>query len=298
MPIFIPCPEVGGGFADGTLLTTFEALTTGTAMAVNFQSGIYDDIAGRVIIAGSADFVGSKPSVADKLQSAPSFPASNNTCRGIAIERLTGGCVFLDSANGIFLSDANLDNWVAVPSGAANVRGIFALTNSNNIYAVFDTLAGPNRNIAVSSDQGVTWNINPGLFAPFITDPRFTVMSPDKSHVAICPSVGGDIVVSNDPENTWLSHTTASVNSFVCAAFSIDNSTLVAIDNIGRIFWTQTPLVSGAMNEVPLSANPYTQDNTSGRAAALLNTSQQLTVLCQWTSARSQQFVFPSLIPI
>ena len=273
MPIFVPCPPAGGGgfaIAGGTVLTSFESLITGFTAAINYQSGIFDDIANRVIFAGNNDFIGSMAAVGDKLQAAPSFPASNNTCRGIAIERLTGGCLFLDSANGIFLSDADLDNWAAIASGAAAVKGIFALTDTNNIYVVFDTLAAPNRNIAVSSDQGATWDINPGIFAPFTNDPRFTVMSPDKSVVAITATSGGDIAVSNDPVNTWVAHTVASANDVITAAFSPDNTTLVAIDSLGRIFWTKTPLVAGAMNEVPTAVNPYTQDNTSGRPGAFL----------------------------
>jgi len=271
MPLTEPRGGDGGfSIADGTVLTFFENLTTDITTAVNFQSGIFDDIGLRVIIAGSADYVGFKTTVGDKLNRAPTFPASNNTCRGIAIERLTGGCLFLDSANGIFLSDANLDNWAAIPSGALNVKGIFALTDTNNIYCVSNTLAAPTRNIGVSSDQGTTWDINPGIFAPFTNQPRFTVTSPDKTHVAICATGGGDVAVSNDPVNTWVAHTVATANDIVIAAFSIDNSTLVVLDSAGQIFWTATPLVAGALNLVPASANPYLNTATSGRRGAFI----------------------------
>ena len=274
MPLSEPFPSGdGGGFAiaDGTVLTFFEALSSGFDTAVNLQSAIFDDIAQRVLIAGSNDFVGFKTLVTDKLVVAPSLPASNNTCRGIVVDRLTGGAIFLDSANGIFLSDNALDNWNAIPSGAAAVKGIFALTDTNNMYAVFDTLAAPARNVAVSSDQGATWDINPGIFAPFTNDPRFTVMSPDKSHVAICATSGGDIAVSNDPVNTWVAHTVASALDIVTAAFSADNAMLIVSDAIGRLFFTLTPLVAGALTEIPVSTNPYLNSVTSGRQAAFLH---------------------------
>jgi hypothetical protein len=276
MGIFVPCDDNGGGgggfaIADGTVLTFFESLSSGFDTAVNFQSAIFDDIANRVIIAGSNDFVGEKTLVNDKLVVAPSLPASNNTCRGIVIDRLTGGAVFLDSGNGIFLSDANLDNWAAIPSGAVAVKGIFALTDTNNLYAVFDTLAAPNRNVAVSADQGTTWDINPGIFAPFGNLIRFTVMSPDKSHVAICGTGGGDVAVSNDPVNTWVAHTVATANDIVTAAFSADNTVLIVSDSIGRLFFTETPLVAGALTEISVNTNPFLNSATSGRQAAFLH---------------------------
>ena len=127
MGIFVPCPDNGGGgggfaIANGTVLNRFEMLNTGTDLGIDFQSGIFDDIANRCVIGGNISYVGSFTTVGDKLIQAPSLPASGTVCRGLAIERLTGGCIFLDSVNGIFLSDANLDNWAAIPSGALAVR--------------------------------------------------------------------------------------------------------------------------------------------------------------------------------
>ena len=301
MPIFIPCPAGGGGsgfaVANGTVLNRFEMLNTGTDLGINFQAGIFDDIANRVVVAGDGTYVGSHTLVTDKIIQAPSLPVISASIRGIAVERLTGGIFVLDQLNAISLSDANLDNWAAINSGAANVRGIFALTDTNNIYAVFDELAAPARNVAVSTDQGTTWDINPGIFAPITDIPRFTVMSPDKSHVAICSENGGDIAVSADPVNTWVAHTIATAQDVQCAAFSTDNSMLVVIDQLGRIFWTATPLVGGAMNEVPFANNPYVQTVASGRPGAFIVFSDALAGFVSMDTGSVQAIYIPFADP-
>lgn len=272
-PLSEPMGTGGGNgpftLANGTVLYELEKRNTGSDTSISFRRSIWDYNSSRAVIGGDSGYVGTLASVGAKLAQAPDVSSSN--CDALAMDQQNPGAMyFLNSVGTLELSDASLNNFAPVTPGGVTPISIFSLLGDNNIYLVFDELAGPQRNIAVSADQGATWDTNPGLFAPITGNARGAVTSRDGSLVCVYGG-SGDIAVSNSPGTAWATLTYPNTNDINLIAFDADNSLLVAIDNIGQIYYTTDFLNSGALNVVALNSNPFVQTASSGATVLALN---------------------------
>ena len=262
----------GGGFSsppNGLIITQFPLKNAGTDAAVSYQAIIYDEVSDRLVIGGDNDYIGEMAGAFSKLNQSAALPASNNTCAGLAVNENDGGILYLDGAFALFRSDQAISAWATItPPAVTTRRGVFTLAGDPNIYTLTVNLAGPNRNIEISGDNGLTWDSNPGAFAPVSNQPSFLCVSPTRNRVAIGSSTtaGVAIAVTADPTDplAWVTFTDPifAFGNVSAMAFSSDGNRFCATNSVGGIYMGNFQTGIGAF--IPVNANPFAQNTSAG----------------------------------
>ena len=137
--------------------------SVGPDSSINFQGAARDPTNGNIMVAGNNDYVGL---ITDGIFGTPIegavLPASSNLFVQVAHNYFDAGWLLMDGVNALFLCNADLSAVATITPPAAVSRDGVVSYNGRILVANFN-LSLPDRQIAFSDDNGVTWNEDPGI---------------------------------------------------------------------------------------------------------------------------------------
>lgn len=159
----MPASAPSAGLDRRYLLASGPLRNHGTDTSVNYQVALWNPVTGVGFLAGNNDYVGllSGGIFGPLIQGAALPQTSNAVTRG-AVNFRTGSWYLVDAMNDVFRMSAGLTVATDITPPAANTRnGIAAY--GGNLFTAVNNLTIPNRQLEVSTDDGVTWDSNPGV---------------------------------------------------------------------------------------------------------------------------------------
>lgn len=265
MPLSFPSGAAASFSFGNTAFATLPVQNSGADVSIIFEVASWDDINNRILVAGDNDYVGSKQTAFAKLIQAPTLPPSPAAASiSIIVNRNDSGVLYVDGAGNIFRGDINLDNWVDITIPAVTSTGCLMLAGDGNIYAAIGPLAGPVRDLAISGDNGATWDSNPGLNTPIATPFTWMITSPDRSIAAFGDSSNNVAVTSDPVAGVYQTFTMTGSLQPSFAAISDDNQKMVVAGLFGFVSIVEGGLITGNEFDIPVADNPFRQTGVSG----------------------------------
>jgi len=239
---------------------------TGSDTSVNYQAAAFNAATGVIFVAGNNDFVGLMSNgLYGELVQGANLPPTNNAMQAAAHDNSVGGWLVMDGASACFRNPSEdlSSAWSTITPPEATSRDDF-LEYNGALLTFTASLSIPDRDIEFSTDQGATWDTNPGDFTGINSSLQRAVTNPLQTRLLVT-SGGGDFVAftidQGSPPYSWtlLPIETIGIPQ-VDAAISDSGEQGVVVATNGQI-WTTSDFSPGNSGMIPNADNPFVSTN-------------------------------------